>query len=90
LISNGTDVHLYSIQHVWLQQSWYDIAANGSKNTNEWRDGLLKWMARDGDDAAIKTNNPNFVLDYRFVPSPRQTHQTNALWATSLITLFWR
>ena len=68
LISNGTDVHLYSNNMSGSNNTWYDIAANGTKNTNEWRDGLLKWMARDGDDASIKSNNPNFVLDYRTRP----------------------
>ena len=68
LISNGTDVHLYPNTSSGYDNSWYDIANNSGKNTNEWRDGLLKWMARDGDDAAIKTSNSNFVLDYRVRP----------------------
>ena len=68
LISNGTDVHLYPNTSSGYDNSWYDIANNSGKNTNEWRDGLLKWMARDGDDAAIKTSNSNFILDYRVRP----------------------
>ena len=68
LISNGTGVHMYSNSVSGYNNSWFDVAANGSRNTNEWREGLLKWMARDGDDAAIKASNPDFVLDYRNRP----------------------
>ena len=82
LISDGSNVHLYSGElttdvdsKVSKNNPWYGIpnASTTSSNPNklEWRDGLLKWMARADTDKNIqaqKTGTAKFQLDYRERP----------------------
>ena len=78
LISDGSNVHLYSNQLAADTNSknnpWYDISNVNTSSSNpnklEWRDGLLKWMARADTDKniqALKTAS-QFQLDYRERP----------------------
>lgn len=78
LISDGDNVHLYSssLNTPINTNSWFDIA-NAPRtnrvipNQNEWRDGLLKWMARADTDENIlaqKNTTNQFQLDYRIRP----------------------
>ena len=71
LISNGNGraVNLYSNTINSATNASYNITNNvtsdGKNNNTEWRDGLLKWMARKDTDTNIKSSNANFTLDYR-------------------------
>ena len=71
LISKGQTVDLYSDTLNSATNASYNITdnvtSNGNNNT-EWRDGLLKWMARKDTDTNIKSSNANFTLDYRVRP----------------------
>ena len=83
LISDGSNVHLYSGElttdvdsKVSKNNPWYGIpnADTTSSNPNklEWRDGLLKWMARADADKNIQAQKTDasklFQLDYRERP----------------------
>ncbi len=79
LISDGSNVHLYSNQLTADTNSknnpWYNIpnvnTSSSNPNKLEWRDGLLKWMARADTDKNIqaqKTSTSQFQLDYRERP----------------------
>ena len=80
LVSDGTNVTLYDSAS--QSNTWYDIPtvvnSSSQHNRTEWQTGLLKWMARDStDDAAIKSSNANFQLDYRTRPLPTATDVVN-------------
>ena len=72
LVSDGQSVGLYSNLFGGYNNAWYQIndnyLASNRNNSTEWRDGLLRWMARESSDAAIKNSNSYFTLDYRVRP----------------------
>lgn len=81
LISDGSNVHLYSGElttdvdsKVSKNNPWYSIPNTSTTSSNpnklEWRDGLLKWMARADTDKNIQAQKTTsqFQLDYRERP----------------------
>lgn len=79
LVSDGSTVRLYNNTMNGHNNNWFSIpAAPNNLNNNEWRDGLLKWMARESTDTNIKNSNNRFQLDYRDRPTrvnPTDTDQ---------------
>ena len=86
LISDGANVHLYSETMTSFNNQFFGIqdasgtSQNGRRidNKNEWKDGLLKWMARADTDENIqrqKDINPTLQLDYRIRPAADEVNK---------------
>ncbi|MDF7676510.1 PilC/PilY family type IV pilus protein [Neisseriaceae bacterium ESL0693] len=63
ILSDGVKTYSYPDDLVSLNNKSFNIPDNDGKNENEWKDGLLAWLARAKPDDQIKQKD--FVLDYR-------------------------
>ncbi|MDF7676088.1 PilC/PilY family type IV pilus protein [Neisseriaceae bacterium ESL0693] len=63
ILSDGVNTYSYPDELGSLDNDTFNIPDNDGKNKNEWKDGLLAWLARAKPDDQIKQEG--FVLDYR-------------------------